>query len=207
MKTFSKAALAVVLSLTMLTTACSTTWLTTMDNILVAAAPALINILNIIALAKGQPVNLALANKITADATTVKTLAADFATASGSAAPTACAQLQSAIATYSADQTQVMALANVSDSATQAKIEVLSSLVAGTVTAVLAVIPSCTQAATMRASLETKAVPLPIKSFIKSYNTNLVVPTGDPAVDSYTSKHKVHVHGKLVRGLTFGMAY
>ena len=196
--------LAVILSMSC--AGCSTAWVTTFDNILVAAAPALINILNIIALAKGQPMNTALASKITADAATVKTLAADFAASSAAAAPTACAQLQAGISTYAADESQVLALAQVSDSATQAKIETLSALVAGTITGILAVIPSCQQAAAMRAQAEAKAPALPLSSFVSSYNKILAVPTGNLAVDTYTKKHAIHVHSKFVRVVTFGRA-
>src|SRR5271156_5650024 len=76
-----KKILVVVLSLAMFCTACSTAWVSTLDSILAAAAPALINILQIVAVANGQPVNSALAAKINADATAIKTLAADFASA------------------------------------------------------------------------------------------------------------------------------
>ena len=75
-------ALIVVLSLAMFCTACSTAWVATLDSILAAAAPALINILQIVAVANGQPVNANLAAKISADATIIKTLAGDFAKAS-----------------------------------------------------------------------------------------------------------------------------
>ena len=202
----SKAVLALALAGSIIVAGCSAAWVTSLDSILVAAAPALVNILNIIAIAEGRPLNATLAAKITADATTVKTLANDFAVASASAAPTACAQLQAAIGAYSADQASVLALAQVSDPAIQTKIVVLSSLVAGTVEAITAVIPNCQQAAAARASLSAKAVPLPMRSFVKSYNTNLVVPTGNKAVDAFTKKHKVHVHRKALRVLSLGRA-
>lgn len=201
---FAKIGLVVLLGTTLTVSGCSTAWISTLDNILAAAAPALINILNIISIAKGQPLNAALAAKINVDAANVKTLAADFSAASASAAPTACAQLQAAVGIYSADETTVLSLANVSDPATQQKIEILSALVAGTVTEVLAVIPNCQQAATMRASLEKKSVPLPLSSFVQSYNDNLVVPVGSPAVDSFTRSHKIHAHSKLIRVLSLG---
>lgn len=210
-KTSFSAPLALLLMLSCVTlpiAGCSTTWVTTVEDILVAAAPALINILNIIAIAKGVPVNLALENKITTDAATVKTLAADFAAASSAAAPTVCAQLQAGISTYAADETQVMSLASVSDPATQTKIETLSALVAGTVTGILAVIPACSAVtpASMKA-LQATSVPVPLKTFVSSYNATLTVPTGNPAVDAFTRSHKVHVHGKFVRMISLGHAY
>ena len=59
-----KATLAVALVCAMLCTACSTAWVSSLDAILGAAAPALINILQIVAVANGQPVNGTLAAKI-----------------------------------------------------------------------------------------------------------------------------------------------
>jgi hypothetical protein len=72
---FMRKVLVVALSLSMFCTACSTAWVSTLDSILAAAAPALINILQIVAVANGQPVNATLAAKINADATIIKTLA------------------------------------------------------------------------------------------------------------------------------------
>ena len=54
---FMKVSLAVAVVLGMLCTGCSTAWVSTLDSILAAAAPALINILQIVAVAEGLPVN------------------------------------------------------------------------------------------------------------------------------------------------------
>ncbi len=186
---------------------CSTAWVSTFDDILTAAAPALINILNIIAISKGEPINAPLEAKINADSATIKSLANDFAASSTNAAPTVCGQLQAAISTYSTDEQQVMALASVQNQATQEKIVVLSGLVAGTVTGLLAVIPNCQQAVQMKASLVKTAPPLPLKQFVGSYNATLSKPTGDKAVDKYTASHEIHVHGKFVRWLALGHAF
>lgn len=186
----------------LVTTACSTAWVNTFDSILAAAAPALINILQIVAISKGAPFNSALAAKINGDATTMKSLAADFSKASATAAPTVCAQLQSAIQTYAIDQTQVLQLAQVTDSKTQTKITLLAGLVQGTVQAVLAVVPSCqAPPAALRASA---TPPLKLSSFIDDYNAVLTAPTGNAAIDKATPKMKLHKHSKVVHFLTFG---
>src|ERR1700680_3141932 len=109
----------VVLSLAMVCTACSTAWVSTLDSILAAAAPALVNILQIVAVANGQPVNANLAAKISADATIIKTLAGDFAKASSGSAPGICQQLQAAVNVYQADQQLVLQIAQVGDPNTQ----------------------------------------------------------------------------------------
>ncbi len=199
---FMKKTLVVALSLAMLCTACSTAWVATLDSILAEAAPALINILQIVAVAKGQPINSNLEAKIDADAAVIKTLSADFATASISAAPGACSQLQAAISTYQADQQLVLSTAQVSDSNTQTKITLLADLVAGTVDAITAVIPSCQNGAVSR-SIEITP-PYSVSTFADHYNIILVEWTGNPAVDAVTPKLKLHRHSKLVLAVTFG---
>jgi hypothetical protein len=186
----------------MFCTACSTAWVSTLDSILAAAAPALIDILEIVSVAKGQPVNGTLAAKITADAAAVKTLAADFAKVSAESAPGVCQQLQAAVSAYQADQQLVLQVAQVSDSNTQTKITLLAGLVAGTVNAITAVIPSCQSGATTRSI---KVAPLySVSTFRAHYNSILVAKTGNATVDAATPKLKLHGHSKFVRSVTFG---
>jgi hypothetical protein len=192
----------VALSLAMFSTACSTAWVSTLDSILAAAAPALINILQIVAVANGQPMSSNLAAKINADAAVIKTLAADYATASSSAAPGVCSQLQAAVGAYQADQQLVLQVAQVSDPNTQTKITLLGNLVASTIQAITAVIPSCENAVSPRGF---KAAPAySIATFADHYNSILVAKTGDAAVDAATPRLKLHRHSKLVRAVTFG---
>lgn len=200
-------ALVIPLCLAVLCTACSTAWVSTLDSILAAAAPALINILQIAAVANGQPLNSGLEAKIDGDASAIKTLAGDFAKASAASAPGACQQLQAAVSTYQADQQFVLQAAQVSDSNTQTKITLLTNLVAGTVDAITAVIPSCENAASFRS---TKAsgmkitAPYSVATFAEHYNSILVAKTGNLAVDAMTPKMKLRQHSKLVRMVTFG---
>ncbi len=196
-----KKVLVISLSFAMFCTACSTAWVSTLDSILAAAAPALIDILQIVAVANGKPMDSNLAAKINADATVIKTLAGDFATASSGSAPGVCQQLQSAVGAYQADQALVFQIAQVSDSKTQTKITLLANLIAGTVQAITAVIPSCQ--ANAQASF--KALPLySVSTFANLYNRILVAPTGNAAVDAATPPLKIHRHSKLVRAVTFG---
>jgi hypothetical protein len=201
-----KGVLALVLMCAMLTTACSTAWVSTLDSILVAAAPALINILQIVAVANGEPVNANLVAKINADTATIKTLATDFANASSTAGPGVCAQLQAAIATYQADELQVLQVAHVTDQQTQTKITLLSTLVSGTVQAILAVIPECkAQAATTFSGHSFQGAPaLNLKNFITTYNSILKAPTGRAGVDALTPKLVLHQHSKFWRVASLG---
>jgi hypothetical protein len=106
------------------------------------------------------------------------------------------------VSAYQSDQQAVFQAAQVSDPNTQTKITLLANLVAGTVNAITAVIPSCNDAASSR---NLKAQPLySISTFVAHYNSILVAPTGNPGVDAATQKLKLHQHSKLVRMVTFG---
>ena len=199
---FRRTVLVVALCCVTFCTACSTAWVSTLDSILAAAAPALINILEIVSVAKGQPVNGTLAAKITADAAAVKTLAADFAKVSAESAPGVCQQLQAAVSAYQADQQLVLQVAQVSDSNTQTKITLLANLVAGTVNAITAVIPPCQNAAATR-SIKFASL-YSVSTFTAHYNSILVAKTGNAAVDAATPKLKLHRQSKFARSVTFG---
>jgi hypothetical protein len=199
---FTKQAVVVVVSLAMFCTACSTAWVSTLDSILAAAAPALVNILQIVAVANGKPMNSNLAAKINADAAVIKTLAADFVKASSGSAPGVCQQLQAAVSAYQTDQQLVLQVAQVSDSNTQTKITLLSDLVASTLGAITAVVPSCQNASAARSM---KAAPsYNSATFADRYNSILLSPTGNVAVDAVTPKLKLHRHSKFFRSVTFG---
>jgi len=132
--------------------------------------------------------------------TVIKTLASDFATASSGSSSGVCQQLQAAVNVYEADQQLVLQAAQVSDSNTQTKITLLTSLVAGTVEAITAVIPSCqTSAQAMKGT-----PPFDISNFAAAYNGILLAPTGNAAVDQLTPKLILHRHSKFVRLTTFG---
>lgn len=205
-----KALLAVLLAFSMTFTGCSTAWVTTLDSILAAAAPALVNILQIVALSTGKPMNSQLATKIDGDAAAVKQDAADFANASAAAAPGACSQLQAALDVYEQDLPSVLAVAQVSNPATQNKIATISALVVGVFSSIAPLIPNCQAPSaailTARARLTTAAPPLALKNFVSSYNTVLVEKTGDASVDAATPNMKLHYHSKAVRVLTLGIA-
>jgi hypothetical protein len=106
------------------------------------------------------------------------------------------------VGVYQADQQLVLQIAQVGDSNTQTKIALLADLVAGTVNAIMAVIPSCQNAAVTR-NMKT-APPYSVSTFADHYNSILLAPTGNAPVDAATPKLKLHQHSKLLRAVTFG---
>ena len=192
--------LAVILCASMLLTSCSTAWVSTLDTILAAAAPALVNILQIIAIAESKPFHAELATKINSDAATIKQLAGDFASATAASAPGVCQQLNAAVGVYTQDQQAVLALVQVSDSATQQKIAVLAGLVTSTIGAITAALPQC-----QHPSGKMATPPLNVRKFVTDYNAALTAKTGNAGVDALTPKLKIHEHSAFVRYATVGI--
>lgn len=191
-----------VLALAIFCTACSTAWVSTLDSILAAAAPALIDILQIAAVAGGAQVNPTTEAKINTDAADLKTLAAAFAADSNSG--TVCQNLTAAVATFQGDIQLVLQVAQVSDQNTQTKITLLVGLATSAVSAITAEIPSCGGTASSKAFNVTQP-PLNIRNFVESYNSILVKKTGNAKVDAKTAKLKIHQHSKLWRYATAGL--
>jgi hypothetical protein len=196
-----KCTLVLTLVCVMLCVGCSTAWVSSLDSILASAAPALINILQIVAVANGQPLNAGLSAKINVDAKAIETLAGDFAKSSSGSAQGVCQQLQAAVGVYQADQQLVLQAAQVSNVNTQSKIVLLADLVAGTLNALTAVIPACQNATLAQMQAETT---YSVTGFTAHYNGILLDKTGNEAVDALTPRLKLRQHSKLVQVLTFG---
>lgn len=194
-----------VIALLLLTTACGN-WLTELDSILAAAAPALINILQIAALAEGKTVDAALETKINGDAALLKTELANYNSAVASAQPSICPQVQAALNTYEADLPAVLAAAQVSNQNTASKIESLSALIVGVFGTIEPLIPGCQLPVNAAAKSRFRSQPTDLKTFKSSYNGVLTSPVGIPAVDAATPKMRLPEHSRAMRYLTFGIA-
>jgi hypothetical protein len=202
---FKKGPLVVIVSLAMLCSGCSTAWVSTLDSILAAAAPALVNILQIVSVAQGVPLNVGLEAKINGDAATIKTLATDFAKLSVASGSGVCQQLQAAIGAYASDQQLVLHAAQVTDANTQEKITLLVDLVSGTVSAITSAIPSCQNTAAVKSNVAHSANQL--STFVSDYNRILLTPTGNLAVDATSPKLILHRHSKFMRLSTMGLLH
>ena len=99
--------IALVLCVLMIATGCSTAWLAPFENYVKIAGPILIQILEIVSVAKGVPVNPALAAKITADQAAVTALANSINSATSANLPTTCSAFNQAVATFAGDLTQI----------------------------------------------------------------------------------------------------
>jgi hypothetical protein len=204
-----KPCLALILCCTMFLSGCG--WLSTAESILSAAAPALLNILQIVAVVNGRPMDSGLAAKINGDAANLKTVLSDYAAAQAAAKPGMCPQLQAALNLYESDLPLVMQVAQVSDQNTQSKILILSGLIVGVFNTLEPLIPGCqappsASVRTMTANLNLRPATVDLHTFIPAYNAALTSPTGNPTLDEATKRMKLHRHSKAVRIITFGIA-
>jgi hypothetical protein len=197
----SRGLLALTLSVAMFAQACSTTWLSKLDTILAAAAPAVINVLNIVAIAEGKPVNAALEAKIAADANNLKVLAANLA-AAGATATTTCQQAQAAVTTLGDDFTLVLQIVQVSNAASQTNALIVFQAADAIFLTISALLPSC--APPVVASVVFKVSTLDANTLISNYNSVLDRPTNNSLVNAYNRKHHVHGHGWLARTASLG---
>ena len=203
MKYITRGLTVIALSYCLILQGCSVTWVGTVDKLLAVAAPALNNILSIVSLATNKPVNQALEDKITQDAANLKKLAADFASASGSNAPTACQELQAGVAVLNDDAATVLSIVQ-SIGPAGGNLAAIFAAADSFVIAIVALIPSCKTPAALRLSIPKAVAAIDSNKMVSTYNAVLVVPSGNAKVDEYAKSHKIHAHSKVVRILSFG---
>jgi hypothetical protein len=194
-----KTIIALVLTCTMLTVGCTAAWLTTFDSWLAIAAPVIVDILDIAALAKGVPVNPATVAKVNGDAKALQVLVASIQSADSANLPNACAAFNQGLATFVADVPTLEQIGQISNPTTEAQITDALTLVQSTVSELEIPIASC---ATSGASKATLAAVSRVKSpsdFAGQYNAIM-------KRQASTKKYQVHVHSKFVRVLSFGVA-
>lgn len=193
-----KGILASVLGIILITVGCSTAWLVTFDNYLKVVGPVLIQVVDLIALKTGKPVNAALIAQINqktgAASSAAQAVQADVNNVQN--LPGACQKLNASVQDVSALLPQIETLANISNVQTQTDIAAGLSIGQAIIAEVEIPITSCQTApstmvanARLRATLPRLTTP---EEFVKKFNA---------VVDK---KHQVHLHGKFARVLTFG---
>jgi hypothetical protein len=187
--------LGLVLCVTMVAAGCSTAWLSTFDGYLKIAGPILIQILEIVSVAKGLPVNPALVAKINADQKAVNTLADSVNKAAAADLPNTCSAFNQAVQTFAGDLTQIEQLANIGPS-TAGEIGAAVGIAQAAIQEIEAPIAACSTAPSPAAARQIlKAAALSVKS------PNDTVKRFNAVVDK---KHHVHLHSFPVRAVTFG---
>ena len=188
-----KKLLALTLCCTMFATGCSATWLSSLSGYLQIAGPILIQILDIVSLAKGQAPPAALEAKITADQAAVTSLANSVSTAATADLPTTCAAFNTAVSTFKSDLTAIEQLANIG-STTSGEIASAVGIAEAAITEIEAPLKACQGApspAVARAQLQLAAITVT--------SPNDVLRRFNAVVDK---NHQVHMHNRLVRWMT-----
>lgn len=169
------------------------------EAVLNEVAPAVLDVLQIVALFNGIPVNTSVTTKIAADVAGLEKLYADFTAAKDATTQAGIkVDIQAAFTTLNADLSSVFAVAQVTDPQTQLKIAALIGLIQTAVNIAEAVVTPA-----VGASLSPK---LTASDLVISYDKVLTAKTGNVKVDNYTKAHAIHVHGSLLRHLSLGMA-
>lgn len=191
----SRRKLAIVFTLAFCLSACSTAWLTTFENYLKIAGPILIQILDIVSLAKGDPANPVLVAKINTDQAAVETIAQSISTATAADIPSKCAVFNVAVKTFSSDLSTIEQLANVGQKAS-GEIQAALGIAQAAIQEVEAPIQAC------------QSSPTPAIALARLQETSLKVTSPEDVVKRFNacvdSKHKIHLHNSFVRFLTLG---
>ncbi len=188
--------LAITLASLLMTVGCSAAWLSTFDGYLKIAGPILIQVLDIVSLAKGIPVNAQLVSKINSDQAAVTALANSVSSAAAQNLQGTCAQFNLGVETFASDLASIEQIAQITDPTKQAEVATLVQLASQTIAEVEAPITACQTAPTAtaaRARLEA--------AVLKISSPEDVVKRFNALVDA---KHRIHYHGKFVRMLSFG---
>lgn len=191
-----KAFLAVALSLAVFAAGCSTAWLNTLDGYLKIAGPVLIQILDIVSLARGIPVNQQLVSKIQADQAAVQSLADSVSAATTQNIQGACAAFNLGVQTFAGDLGAIEQLAQISDPAKKAQIADLTQLAQQTINEVEVPIAQC------------QAAPVGSVALARLQSGVYQLKGAEDVVKRFNaltdSKNHVHLHSKFVRIVTFG---
>jgi hypothetical protein len=199
-----KGILAIVVCYTMILHGCTVAWVGTLDKILAAAAPALNNVITIVALTQNKPVNQALEDKITADAANLKKLATDFANSTGPT-PTTCQEVQAAAQVINDDAATVLTLVQSIGPNVGGNLPAIFAAADAFVIVIVGLIPSCANPVALKASVPKKVSNIDVGALITNYNQALTKHTGNVAVDAYDKANQLPQSSKMVRIFTLGL--
>jgi hypothetical protein len=220
-----KAAVAVVLCLTVILAGCSTTWFQEAEEIVAALIPAAGNIVALVAAVQGKGVSANDMQMIqnagaqaAADLQLIQSLMTAYEKADASAQPGIMNQIESAIAAVQANLRGLLPALHIQDAATQAKVTAVIGIVLSEVESLAGVIPvirgqgsgASGQGSNPVAQIATRAgqptrAPLSAREFVSSYNATITAKTGNAALDRATAGLRIHQHGKTERVVSAGL--
>jgi hypothetical protein len=191
-----KSLLALLLSVVMFATACSTSWLTTFDNYVVLAAPAVVEVVVAIDAAKGKAPNPVTLAKINGDAAALENLAQSISKADAQNLPNACAAFNVGVKTFAADVPTLEQLSGISDPTTLAAITSGIGIIQVVITSIEQPISACQASSSNREARKALATGFKDIASPSEFATQFnACKLGAP----------IHLHSKVVRDATLGI--
>jgi hypothetical protein len=211
--------IALVLSVTMIGTGCSTSWIMEAEQIVSALIPAAGNLITLVAALQGKTVSATdqamiqnAGTQASADLQLIQSLIAAYESADAATKPGILNQIQNALHAVQGNLQGLLAGMHIKDAATQAKITAVVGLVLSEVQSLATIVPlvqgsgSGGQGLAMaRMTAVRPTAPLSANEFVKSYNSTLSARTGSPDLDRVTTGLKIHLHGKTERWVSGGV--
>lgn len=198
-----RAAVAVVLCVTMTMAGCSTAWISEAEQIVAALQGKTVSAGDL------QTIQNA-GTQAGADLQLIQSLIAAYEKADAATKPGILNQIESAITSVQANLQGLLPALHIEDAATQAKVTAVVGILLSEVESLGAIVPvvQSAQASGQRLGLShavAKKAPLSANEFVASYNATMTAKTGNADLDRTTAQLKIHAHGKMARWATAGM--
>ncbi len=218
--------MALVLCMTLVLSGCSTNWITQAQEIVTVLIPAAANTVTLVAALQGKSVSAADLQTIQnagtqagADLQLIQSLIAAYDKADAATKPGLLKQIESGIQAVQQNLQGVLPALHIKDTATQAKITAVVGLMLSEVQALAAIVPVI-RGAEMAGKIPTSAAksaaemghprvvkaPLSAEEFVSSFNATLTAKTGNADLDRAAEGLKIHLHGKVERVMSLGVA-
>jgi hypothetical protein len=209
----SRAVMAVVLSLTMIGTGCTTSWIEEAEQIVEALIPASTHLVTLVAALQGKTVSAVdLATiqnggtQAAADLQLVRSLIAAYESADAAGKAGILAQIQNALNGVQSNLQGLLAGLHIKDAATQAKVTAVLGLLLSEVQSLQLIVPvmqgqgsgHSVGGAVLARSVRVNA-PLTANAFVKSYNASLTAKTGNAELDRVTAALQIRLHSSVER--------
>jgi hypothetical protein len=213
----AKGFVAVVLCGTMMWTACSTAWISEVEQIVAALIPATANLVTLVATLQGKNVTASDLQTIQsagtqagADLQLIQSLITQYQKADASAQAGLLGQIQGAMRAVQVTLNGLLPALHIKDAATQAKIAAVVGLLLSEVESMTAIVPLVNPGAspammTVAARQAKKQPPLTANEFVSSYNAAMMAKTGNSELDHAAAGLRIHLHQKLARLASAGL--
>jgi hypothetical protein len=200
----------------LITTGCSSTWLTEAEQIVGVLIPATANIVTLVATLRG---NVSAADLQTvqsagaeagADLQLMQSLIAQYQKADAVARPGLLNEIQAAVSATQSTLNGLLPALHIKDAVTQAKITAVVGILLSEVQSVAAIVPLVkpNASAGMRKLAEKqikKQAPMTANEFVGSYNATMTAKTGNAELDHATAGLRVHLNEKALRWASAGL--